>query len=427
VSPYYSHNGITIYHGDCRDILPSLSGMDTVITDPPYGLTFMGKDWDRGVPGVHFWQLILATCKPGAMCLSFGGTRTFHRLTCAIEDAGFEIRDCLMWVYAQGFPKSHDISKAIDKAAGAERVRTDSKTRSETRPSVVGQSGEKAYRFGSDAATTAPATPEAETWNGWGTALKPAWEPIILAMNPCDGTFANNALTHGVAGLNVDGGRVGTDKITVNGFRAETGQTWDAGGMLAANVKRTPTTHAGRFPANLIHDGSDEVVGLFPVTSSGKDCTRQREHHPQFLHSLGMLGREEISYGDTGSAARFFYCAKASRAERNAGCEGMVQRMAPAHQMNKEHIGSDGSRRTMNLPTQNHHPTVKPLALMQYLCRLTKTPTGGTVLDPFAGSGSTLIAAQNEGRSAIGIEMNEAYCEIAANRLQAQKQEVLAV
>jgi len=347
--PYYSHNGITIYHGDCRDVLPGLSGMDTVITDPPYGLTFMGKDWDRGVPGVHFWQLILAACKPGAMLMAFGGTRTFHRLTCAIEDAGFEIRDCLMWVYGSGFPKSHNIGKQV------------------------------------------------EGWSGYGTALKPAWEPIILAMNPIDGTFANNALTHGVAGLNVDGGRISYNGETPNlGGRAK--HTRGDGYGFKEQGDEAHINTAGRFPANLIHDGSDEVVGKFPVSTSSKhtysrgisnaaDCGGIKFASPQ-------LEGKTIGFSDTGSAARFFYCAKASRAERGEG---------------------------------NHHPTVKPLALMQYLCRLTKTPTGGTVLDPFAGSGSTLIAAQNEGRSAIGIEMDEAYCEIAANRLQAQKQEALSL
>ena len=371
MNPYYEQGGITIYHSDCRDVAPELNGIDTVITDPPYGLGFMGKDWDAGVPGVHFWQLIRAACKPGAMCLSFGGTRTFHRLTCAIEDAGFEVHDCLMWLYGTGFPKSLDISKAIDKAAGKERE-------------VVGIK-EYAGRI----------------WNGYGTALKPAWEPIILSMNPLDGTFANNALTHGVAGLNVDGGRVDGIKGVPASLSNKGQHGWKTGGDMEHKRKQQ-----GRFPANVIHDGSDEVVGMFPNTTSATSRTD--------TVSAGMFagGDAGTVYPDTGSAARFFYCAKASRAER---CDGLNDRdPEPAGKLRGRNDGSLHG----DTHSTNTHPTVKPLALMQYLCRLTKTPTGGIIFDPFAGSGSTLIAAQAEGRPAIGIEIDERYCEIAAARLQ---------
>ena len=223
IRPHFEKDGVTIYHGDLLDVLPQLpeASVDCTVTDPPYGLHFMEKGWDHDVPGPAYWQAIARVCKPGALLLAFGGTRTHHRLACAIEDAGWEIRDCLMWLHGQGFPKSLDISKALDKAAGAVRE-------------VVGASRSidcvergytKVYRtkaensgfgtsrtFGLGIPITAPATPEAAKWNGWGTALKPAWEPIVLAMKPLDGTFARNAETWGVAGMNIDACRIGTSE-----------------------------------------------------------------------------------------------------------------------------------------------------------------------------------------------------------------------
>lgn len=228
---------IKLYTGDCLDIMPQLDAdsIDTIITDPPYGLSFMGKDWDHGVPGVPFWKAALRVAKPGAIMLAFGGTRTFHRLTCAIEDAGWIIRDCVMWVYGSGFPKSANISKMIDKAAGAERVVVGNKLSLPGYHLSGHDAGGETFGHGLSSSTpetraksaniTAPATPEAQTWHGYGTALKPAWEPIIVAMKPLDGSFANNALTHGVAGLWVDGGRIPTsenDIVQDDGQRVNT-------------------------------------------------------------------------------------------------------------------------------------------------------------------------------------------------------------
>lgn len=196
VKPYYAKDGVTIYHGDCRDVLPTLEPATACVTDPPYGLGFMGKGWDHEVPGVEFWRLVRDALLPGAACLTFGGPRTYHRLMCAIEDAGFEIRDCLMWLYGTGFPKSLDISKAIDKAAGAERERIRG-----VRSGVVGVAyAQDAWtrEFHDSRLSSEPITDPAREWYGWGTALKPAWEPILLAMNPLDGTFAENAIRHGV-------------------------------------------------------------------------------------------------------------------------------------------------------------------------------------------------------------------------------------
>jgi DNA modification methylase len=380
-----------LIHGDCLEVMPTLeaNSVDTVITDPPYGLSFMGKEWDHGVPGVQFWREALRVAKPGAMLLAFGGTRTFHRLTCAIEDAGWEVRDVLSWLYGSGFPKSLDISKAIDKAAGAER------------PVIAtvplnapgGSIGATAYNNGNGRYyppeprnITAPATPTAQQWHGWGTGLKPAWEPIILAMKPLDGTYMANALKWGVCGLNIEGGRIPiTDGATMarNNKPGANGWKNSSGGPNAAALNGEPS---GRWPANLLLD-------------------------------------EEAAAG--AEWARFFYVAKASRTERNTGLEGMERRSnaeKDGRNQYKNGAARNGSGKLVNgdghiKPQENHHPTVKPLALMRYLCRLTATPTGGVVLDPFMGSGTTGVAALMEGRQFIGIELDADYLAIAERRL----------
>ena len=396
-----------IIHGDCFDVLKDIpdNSIDLILTDPPYGLKFMGKDWDHGVPSVQFWEQALRVAKPGTHLMAFGGTRAFHRLAVAIEDAGWEIRDTLMWVYGYGFPKSLDVSKAIDKAAGAEREVVGKSSRC-VGPSQFGVNGIGTFKevnWADSNNITAPATPEAQLWEGWGTALKPAWEPIILARKPLIGTVAENVLKYGTGAINVDECRVKTDeKIKcTNGSKNEVygnfsyiaGQAWEL-------------DHKGRWPANLIHDGSDEVVGLFPDSKSdggrkgeiGKRCYLKSaksnalsgpqggkgiggdlfwDDERQDFYSLGIVRR------DSGSAARFFYCAKASRKERGEG---------------------------------NTHPTVKPLALIKYLITL-GLPPGGTVLDPFCGSGTTALACKELGRNYICIEKELEYYRIACNRL----------
>jgi len=367
--------------GDCLDILPTLpaESIEACITDPPYGWSFMQSNWDHGVPGEAYWKEVLRVLKPGGWLLAFGGPRTHHRLMVAIEDAGFELRDCFCWLFGSGFPKALNISKAIDKAAGAKReiigtntafsARANKKRKGEnpfdnsikdgafSHPETVGQ-------------ITAPATTEAKLWDGWASALKPAHEPIILAMKPLDGTFANNALTHGVAGLNIDGCRIPLNgepstsearrKSTFGGRTGETAKTSNTLGRL--NRRGDPAIYAtnhggekGRWPANVILD-----------EEAGKLLDEQSDR-----------------------TSRFFYCAKCSRTERT-------------------HKGA----------IANNHPTVKPLALMRWLCRLVSTPTGGTILDPFAGSGSTGVAALQEGLSFIGIELSPEYAEIARARLE---------
>jgi site-specific DNA-methyltransferase (adenine-specific) len=349
MKPYFEKDGITLYHGDLREVLPQLDSVDCIVTDPPYGLSFMEKDWDQAVPGPEYWRAILAICKPGAMMLAFGGTRTFHRLTCAIEDAEWDVRDCLMWLYGSGFPKNLDIGKSVKQ------------------------------------------------WQGWGTALKPAWEPIILAMKALDGTYANNT-KHGVAGLNIDASRISVGDEIIHTPQSDPSNrhgtvgtdlgitNTDKGKFQAAQRESIrKTQELGRFPANLLLD--EEAASILDdqtgTLTSGTNCVRSKTgggYHGGF----GQAGDVQITYGDSGGASRFFYCAKAAKKEKGEG---------------------------------NDHPTVKPLGLMKYLLTLLSTPTGGVILDPFAGSGTTALAAKQLGRHCICVELDEHNCEIAARRL----------
>jgi site-specific DNA-methyltransferase (adenine-specific) len=418
-----------LHHGDCLEVLKTMAdnSVDSIVTDPPYGLSFMGKKWDYDVPSVEVWAECLRVLKPGGHLLAFAGTRTQHRMAVRIEDAGFEIRDMIAWVYATGFPKSLDVSKAIDKAAGAEREVARIGERSSTRPIVQGQSGNKSYRLNGDASVTAPATPEAQQWQGWGTALKPALEPITVARKPLnEKTVAANVLEHGTGAINVDGCRVGTSDKLGGGMENGTSTVsdgWDRPWRRDPEaVERNKATTAekiakaealGRWPANLIHDGSDEVVGLFPQSASGApaDLSEYRTRSSGF----GMCGGSG-GYGDSGSAARFFYCAKASKKDRDEGCEGEPEKASIG---DDRPSGTSWERRgRIEAERKNNHPTVKPTALMCYLCRLVTQP-GGVVLDPFMGSGSTGKAAMLEGFHFIGIERDAEYLEIAKARIAA--------
>ena len=581
MTPYFEQDGVTLYHGDCREILPGLpdESVSAVVTDPPYGLAFMGKRWDYDVPSVEVWQECLRVLKPGGHLLAFAGTRTQHRMAVRIEDAGFEIRDMIAWVYGSGFPKSLDVSKAIDKAAGADRqvlgTRSGAINNAEYSQAVSFVKGSVGYR--PDFAITAPATPEAKQWQGWGTALKPSQEtitwarkpltvdgerdtiaanlirleakiwllwnalradansassqseygealsiaqwnagnvtstqgvlceemgtsqyawalstcwnivqswrqrwagvwshgntsiistvasqiidlktlsccllqitpenmlravsqagglkstadavvrfaydyfaycegiltlsatenaiakdveqfqgeavkpnlsPIVMARKPLIGTVAENVLQHGTGALNVDGCRVGTEAV-----KSHHTAMLNHGGQNARpwHERHQTTTHehAGRWPANLIHDGSEEVTGLFPDAGGGYGVRGGRAGATVGEFRMGAT-METVGFGDSGSAARFFYSAKADKADRGPG---------------------------------NNHPTVKPLDLMRYLVRLV-CPIGGVVLDPFSGSGTTLAAAQAEGCLAIGVEREAAYCEIIKGRFHQRR------
>lgn len=435
--------------GDCLEVLKTLpaGSVDAVVTDPPYGLSFMGKDWDHGIPGVAFWTEALRVAKPGAHMLAFGGTRTFHRLACAIEDAGWEIRDTVMWVYGQGFPKSLAVDKAIDKAAGAEReVVVGVGHHHATDKAWVVSGGRKPYQKG-DAAIgepiLAPATPAALQWQGWGTALKPAWEPIIVARKPLQGTVAANVLAWGTGAINVDGCRIPTGDSTSRAFEASTYEGPSGYRTVRSAATVTGGSPLGRWPANLIHDGSEEVVGLMPTVKAGVAVRRNVGHSPSSninyaTGSQDAAMRQDVTYGDSGSAARFFYCVKASKADRDEGLDGMEATHFAASmnrrclicghsQLSAHPCECEAPRWEEPLPRRNHHPTVKPTALMRYLCRLV-TPPGGVVLDPFMGSGSTGKAALQEGFRFTGIEIDSGYYAIAERRIaDAQQQLTLPV
>lgn len=379
-------SNVTLKFGDCLQVLRSMSdcSVDSVVTDPPYGLSFMGKKWDYDVPDVDVWVECLRVLKPGGHLLAFAGTRTQHRMAVRIEDAGFEIRDMIAWVYGSGFPKSLDVSKAIDKAAGVEREVVGFDPVAAKRTAAVGTNTFDDYK-GQSGDITAPATDAARQWQGWGTALKPALEPITVARKPLVGTVATNVLAHGTGALNIDGCRVPADD---GANRARPPRTPNAilGGGKGTNLTASEHDDLGRWPANLIHDGSDEVVGAFPVTgpSNVRRPIGGAIYGGNSLNATVTADTTVRGVSDNGgSAARFFYCAKASKSDRGDG---------------------------------NTHPTVKPTDLMRYLCRLV-TPPGGVVLDPFMGSGSTGKAAMLEGFRFVGIERDANYFVLANQRV----------
>ena len=417
-----------LFLGNCLGVLKGVpdNSVDSIVTDPPYGLTFMGKKWDYDVPEQAIWEECLRVLKPGGHLLAFAGTRTQHRMAVRIEDAGFEIRDMIAWVYGSGFPKSMDVSKAIDKAAGAEReglgtIDPRSSFDGRERKSAAintnwrDAEGRDDVRDLSKKKITAPATDAARQWQGWGTALKPALEPITVARKPFKGTVAANVMEWGTGAINIDGARVQTDD-NLNGGAYSNGTkdlskatSYSTG--VSAGVFVQP---AGRWPANLIHDGSDEVVGLFPQSNGSANGGRseRNSHNSEDYWGEGgggfKVGRSTVAHADKGSAARFFYCAKSSRKDRNEGLSD------PGPQFKH----GDTLRKVENTATTgNNHPTVKPTDLMAYLCRLV-TPPGGVVLDPFMGSGSTGKAAMREGFRFIGIEREPEYMEIAEKRIE---------
>lgn len=392
------HGGRAVmHHGDSRNVLAGIAdnSVDAVVTDPPYALVsivkrfgganaapaqhgrdgafarasagFMGQAWDTGETAfaATFWTEVLRVLRPGGHCVAFSGTRTYHRLAVAIEDAGFEIRDQLAWVYGTGMAKSHSVARGIDAALGVEGTFGEPKSaahagwieRGAMRAGEGNEGWQRPWMGDPDAVDEAarlylPASPEAQEWQGWGTALKPAWEPIALARKPLVGTVARNVLEWRTGGLNIDACRIEAEKATGWGGGAAGGGTWTGENCRLAKPSEARPAE-GRFPANIVQDGSPEVLAGFPADAFG-------------------------------SASRFFYCPKADKVDR---------------------AGSD-------------HPTVKPVALMRWLVRLV-TPPGGTVLEPFAGSGTTLQAALEEGACSIGIEREAAYFGHCCARLEA--------
>ena len=383
----------TLHLGDCYEVMKSMpdNSVDSIVTDPPYELGFMGKSWDStGIAySADMWAEALRVLKHGGHLLAFSGSRTYHRMAVAIEDAGFEIRDQIMWVYGSGFPKSHNISKAIDKAAGAERTEVIG-TRSRNVKPFDDANGWNENNTTGNYEYKAPATEEAKQWDGWGTALKPAHEPIVLARKPLIGTVANNVLAYGTGALNIDATRISIaegDEPSAGSRTATFGtQETISGGDGSGGWQPS----SGRFPANFIHDGSDEATDLL------------------------------------GEPARFFYCAKANKRDRNEGLDGFEAKQTLGGGGLTAEIKEDGSYDTasaggkygsVKAVSQNYHPTVKPTALMQYLVRLV-TPPNGTVLDPFLGSGSTGKACMYEKFNFIGIELTEEYLPIARARIE---------
>ena len=380
MDPYFISDGVTIYHGDCRDIIATLpdASVDSIVTDPPYELSFMGKSWDgTGIAyNVDLWRDCLRVLKPGGHMLAFGGTRTYHRLACAIEDAGFEIRDSIQWIYGSGFPKSMNISKQIDKAAGVEREVIGSYKGA----SNIGKGSTNSYitkvsGHSTDKDITTAATDAARQWEGWGTALKPAHEPIVLARKPLIGTVTHCVLNYGTGGINIDGTRIATSDDRSRQPGTKSANTWD----LSDRTDFSVSHDSGRWPSNVLLD----------------------EHTAELLN-------EQVP-----DVARFFYCAKPSTAERDAGLHELDNHELPGVLRGRVDGGIGNEKPTE--PRKNFHPTVKPIALMRYLCRLI-TPPGGTILEPFTGSGTTIAAAVFEGFNVIGCEMTDEYLPIIMAR-----------
>ena len=466
-----------LLNGDCIEEMQKLIDdgvqVDSVVTDPPYHLTsivkrfgkedsapaqfgtdgayaraskgFMGKEWDGG--DIAFrpetWELALKLLKPGGHLLAFSASRNYHRMAVAIEDAGFEIRDQMMWLYGSGFPKSQNMGKAIDKKQGNDREVLGTKITN------VGMQGNN-FKRGSESGEVEVTKGDSE-WEGWGTALKPAHEPIVMARKPIsEKSIVDNVLKHGTGAINIDGCRVegndakypdtnpdfrdqgkkskeaiGIDKLSfgqvsgaerkkvVRKSRSEDG-VWTDGnsGMKAEGTQYADADPRGRFPANVMHDGSDVIVNEFPEGAKGSTTPRNRGTVGMF----GMPNDATPEYADEGSAARFFYCPKTSKSERHSNLDD-----------HETSVGANGNkwtdqdyRKGDTKPTterKNTHPTVKPVELMKYLCRLV-TPKGGTVLDPFMGSGSTGMAAKDEGFDFIGIEKEKEYFEICESRIK---------
>jgi DNA modification methylase len=380
IMPYWRSDcgRATVYVGDCRDVLSGMmkEQFHAVVTDPPYGLEFMGNEWDAPwkkcghngrSPYYQEWfqqraEEILRVAKPGAHLLSFGGTRMWHRMACAVEDAGWDVRDTIMWVYGSGFPKSMDVSKAIDKMIGAKRRKVTKEEYALTKGkfganvSDIGRDmSDTLYKLGmrGNIVSNKPATDTAREWDGWGTSLKPSYEPILLARKPLPGSVAACVLEHGCGGINVDGCRVGNGESRQSMTGGMARKNAPVYGQFARTQVESIETTNGRWPSNLIHDGSDEAIRDLPD-----------------------------------GAARYFYSTKADNSSDRPHGKGTTS-----------------------------HPTVKPLDLMRYLVRLVCV-RGGTVLDPFTGSGSTGVAALVEGMNFVGIEQSQEYADIAVGRLR---------
>lgn len=392
-----------IIHANCLDVLRDMPNcsVDALGTDPPYGLNFMNKEWDRGIPGPEYWSEILRVLKPGSCGVVMGAPRLYHRLVCVIEDSGFEIRDCIMWLYGSGFPKSHNVALGIDKYLGH-------KNRGQVIPTASTKQACGTPLKGNIVEDYKPQTEEAEPWIGYGTALKPAYEPIVLIRKPLEGTVAQNVLKYGVGALNINDTRIGNEEITINRFKD---------GMKpfgkGAGHDYEATSVKGRWPANICHDGSEEVLENFP-----KEKVEEKIRVVKGTHSdnqnYGKFNKNKIkSFVTGGSAARFFYCSKANVKEREAG----LHKRDPINVTDGRSKPTDNPYQRGKTKRRNTHVTVKPISLCRWLTSLV-CPSGGFIIDPFAGSGSFGCAATLEGFDWIGMEIEQESAEIAEKRIQ---------
>jgi site-specific DNA-methyltransferase (adenine-specific) len=432
----------TVYHGSNLDVLPTLpdNSVDSIVTDPPYELGFMGKSWDNsGIAySVELWTECMRVLKPGGHLLAFGGSRTWHRLAVAIEDAGFEMRDSIAWLYGSGFPKSMDVAKAIDKQSGFDGDVIGTET---VDVGMQGGSMHAGRETKLAEREIKELSPEAQKWQGWGTALKPAFEPVVVARKPLgEKTVAANVLAYGTGGLNIDASRIG--------YQGEKPSTWfdqqerkNQNIPFGSTADTTEPSSLGRWPANIILDPYtaellDEQSGISKSNGPGTHCSNRDINGVCVGHNNAGRSTSGATYHaaesnkqpDSGGASRFFYVAKASKKDRNEGLEelegkeigakgnGLARACATCGATVLD--GCDCPGRTFVNPTrQNFHPTVKPTSLMEYLIKLV-TPEGGTVLDPFTGSGSTGKAALINGYQFIGIELTDEYLPIIEGRLK---------
>lgn len=405
--------------GEVTEVLSDFrdASFDALLCDPPYGFSFMGKSWDYDVPSVELWAECLRVLKPGAPLVAFGGSRTYHRLACGIEDAGFELFDCLMWLYAKAMPKpATTTDKYIDTALKVERPvigqrRLTGTARIKGGGGYTVEGAENNYETNEirdQIVVTGPGSPQAKKWEGYGHALKPGFEPIVLACKPFDGTIAHNVLTHDVGGLDL------------------------AGCQLPRKTSDNPRRiNEGCWPANVVLTHAEDCVDGSCVS----ECPiRQLDEHSGIRPSrpfpsnvaegnvLPFVARSAGGLSDTGGASRFFFCGKVNRTERDAGCEALPMKTAAQATGRKE--GSAGSNRPQagagrGSGCRNIHPTLKPISLTTWLARLICPPKPGVVLVPFAGAGSEMIGCLKAGWSGVfGIEREAEYAEIARARLR---------
>lgn len=456
-------DGNFIYHGDNIEVLKSLpdNSIDSCVTDGPYGLKFMGKNWDEDVPSVELWREVYRVLKPGGYVLSFGAPRTYHRMATRIEDAGFEIRDSLMWVYGSGFPKSHNVGLSIDKTLGypnrGHRISTASKVHPD---GTIEPNGEKLMPY-------ITKSEEAKNYQGFGTNLKPAHEPIVMARKPFKGSVAKNVLKWGTGAINIDDCRIEfeeTNNPATNPlFRQNNNYKMPvkgekSNGVVSFTSSNNEINKLGRFPANIIFDeeagkGLDEQSGITKSTKRSSKYNKDTRTTNTYTPNRSDY-RDDNTYEDKGGASRFFYCPKTSKKERNEGMPFVVEEFSKRPRRldgsviyKKTHLeewseamsklkrkdktvfaGAEEKLQGKNDVTKNNHPTIKPVKLMEYLIKLV-TPKGGTVMDPFMGSGTTGKSILNEGvYKFFGVEKNEEYFKIATNRCnyEYQKPKLLA-